>query len=250
MRKSRSTFVRRKIQESTVCSAAGRSRSGPLTDWTFVLPEAPTEKSTSTAPCVPVMRAKGGTTGRRPRARSGTPDSARTTSRMAELPVSAGSGGGGAEMTSTGGGAAFPGAAGALGAWTGGACGGVAGAGRAGGAAGVVVGGAGGTVAGAGGTVAGAGGTVAGGAAPGAAGVVAGGGATLAGAAGVVAGGGGAAATVVGGGAGALVAVEAKVSPRRRLSSLSATRWGSRPRAGTNSACTRKEMGTPSAGDA
>src|SRR3990170_301062 len=101
----RSARTRRKTQEATVCSAAGFSTSGPLTDCTAVVPPAPTEKATSTVPTALAMRAKGGATGRRPRTRSGTPGSS-VTSRMAETPFSGGRGGGGGVMTSTGGGAA------------------------------------------------------------------------------------------------------------------------------------------------
>ena len=53
------------------------------------------------------MRARGGTTGRRPRVRSGTPGSS-VTSRMAETPFSGVAGGGGAVITSTGGAAVAP----------------------------------------------------------------------------------------------------------------------------------------------
>ena len=117
----------------------------------------------------------------------------------------------------------------------------------AGAGVGVVFSGAGGVVVGVGGTVAGAGGVLVGGTVVG--GVVTGAEGGAAGALGTVVGGGiGADATVVGGGADAVVGVEAKVSLRRTLSSRSATFWGSFPRAGMNSACTRKEIGAPSDG--
>ena len=73
------------------------------------------------------MRARGGTTGRRPRVRSGTPGS-RVTSRMAETPFSGAAAGGGAVITSTGGAAVAP----AAGADEGGAATGVVAAGGCG----------------------------------------------------------------------------------------------------------------------
>src|SRR5262249_61545659 len=86
--------------------------SGPVAVCSAVTPPALTENSTSTVPVVPLSRATGGTTGRRPRERSGTPGSS-VTSRTAETPFSGGSVGGGAVITSTGGGAvpALPAAA-------------------------------------------------------------------------------------------------------------------------------------------
>ncbi len=100
--------MRRNCQDVTVCSAAVFSRSGPLTACTRQVPAALTENCTSTTPLVPAMRAKGGGTGRRPFARSGTPASS-TTSRTADAPDSTSGGiggGGGALITSTAGGGA------------------------------------------------------------------------------------------------------------------------------------------------
>jgi len=96
--------ARRNDHDATVCSAARVRTSGPVAVCTVVDPPALTENATSTLPLVPPMRAKGGITGRRPVARSGTP-SASVTSRTAETPFSATGGGGGAVMTSIGGGA-------------------------------------------------------------------------------------------------------------------------------------------------
>ena len=75
-------------------------------------PRGADREGTSTLPEVPAMRARGGTTGRRPRVRSGTPGSS-VTSRMAETPFSGVAAGGGAVITSTGGAAVAP-AAGAV----------------------------------------------------------------------------------------------------------------------------------------
>jgi len=78
-----------------------------VADWTVVVPPALTENDTSTLPEAPAMRASGGTTGRRPLVRSGTPGS-RVTSRMAETPFSGTGAGGGAVITSTAGAAGVP----------------------------------------------------------------------------------------------------------------------------------------------
>ena len=58
-------------------SAEYRSTSGPVAVCSAVTPPRSTENRTSTVPVTPSMRASGGTTGRLPRARSGTPGRAR-----------------------------------------------------------------------------------------------------------------------------------------------------------------------------
>src|SRR5688500_8763742 len=112
----RSAVVRRKAHDATAWRAASFSRSGPSTFCTVEIPAASTAKATCTSPPAPAIRATGGTTGRRPFTRSGTPAPSET-SRTAEKPGCGGGVGGGASagplITSTGGGAGDAGGAGA-----------------------------------------------------------------------------------------------------------------------------------------